>query len=150
MLLHKWGSSVASLKTIPLWVKFEKVPDCYRTQEGMSNLASVIGPPICADDLTSNLEVLPYAKFCVHYTVGNELTQKIKVLNLDAATNEKTIEVFVSYPNKPLVCTACKTLGHRVGACQKVTRKWVRKERQRTEIPKEKYSKFKHTWSHQS
>lgn len=117
------------VQTMPLWVKFEKVPDCYWTQEGISTLASVIGPPICADELTSQLEVLPIAKMCVNYTIGKDLPTKLKVVALDPITEEKTIEeVLLSYANKPLACTACQSLGHLVGACPKVKRQWVRKD----------------------
>lgn len=47
---------------------------------------------------------------------------------LDPISGEKVPhEVLVSYPSKPLSCTGCRDLGHLVGACQKVTRRWVRK-----------------------
>lgn len=131
MVMLAWGAGVGSVESIPLWVKFEKVPDCYWTQEGLSSLASAIGPPLGADELTSKLEVLPFAKMCVQYKVGKDLPNKIEAVTMDPITEEKTtVEVLVSYPMKPLVCSGCHTLGHLVGACPKVTRKWVRKEKQ--------------------
>ena len=49
---------------------------------------------------------------------------------LDPSTGAKSEEiVLVSYPNKPMVCSACKSLGHLIGACPTATRKWVRKEK---------------------
>lgn len=128
MLVHVWGSKIDNVKTNPLWVKFENIPDCYWTKEGLSSLVSVIGPPICADDLTNNVEILPFAKFCVNYTVGKDLPSSIKVHALDPITEETFIEeVLVSYPNKPLICTACCSVGHLVGACPRAVRKWVGK-----------------------
>lgn len=54
---------------------------------------------------------------------------KIEARVLDPITEERHIETIdVSYPFKPLVCTACKSLGHLVGACPNVTRKWVKKQ----------------------
>ncbi|KAK1351496.1 hypothetical protein POM88_054281 [Heracleum sosnowskyi] len=136
MLVNAWGAKVGSVKTIPLWVKFEKVPDCYWTVEGLGSLASAIGPPIGADALTSQLEILPFAKMCVQYTIGNALPSLLQALDLDPSSGEKSVvDVVVSYPNKPLVCTACKTLGHLVGACPMAIRKWVRKEKPELETP---------------
>lgn len=130
LVMFAWGSSVGSVKSLPLWVRFEQVPDCYWTEEELSALASSIGTPLYADDLTSNLEVLPYAKMCVEYTVGNDFPSKVDVTVMDPVSDEKSIStVLVSYPNKPLVCMGCKTLGHLIGACPMVTRKWVRKDK---------------------
>ncbi|KAK1397098.1 hypothetical protein POM88_006961 [Heracleum sosnowskyi] len=60
MLLKAWGNNNEATKvdTMPLWVKFSKVPDCYWTSEGLSWLGSVIGVPLCADALTSKLDIL--------------------------------------------------------------------------------------------
>ncbi|KAK1351843.1 hypothetical protein POM88_053941 [Heracleum sosnowskyi] len=129
MLVHAWGSKAGEKSSMPLWVKFENIPDCYWTRDGLSFLGSVIGNPLSADDMTSKLEVLPFAKLCVDYKIGDELPTKIAVEVLDPITELKHIEeVKVSYPVKPLVCSACKSLGHIIGACPNVTRKWVRKD----------------------
>ncbi|XP_074327763.1 uncharacterized protein LOC141665679 [Apium graveolens] len=56
MVMLAWGSSVGLVKSLPLWVKFEHVPDCYWTEEGLSSLASTIGPSLEVDELTSKLE----------------------------------------------------------------------------------------------
>lgn len=131
MLVFAWGSKFCSdyTKTIPLWVKFDQIPDCYWTREGLSNLASAIAPPLYVDPLTSKLEILPFAKICVNYTIGEDLPTKLEVVGLDPLTGEETKEeVLVSYPAKPLICTAFKTLGHVVGTCPKAKRYRVRKE----------------------
>lgn len=67
MIVCRWGSEGFNkpITTIPLWFKLSIIPDCYWTQDGLSRLASVIGEPLCADQLTSKLEMLPFAKFCV-------------------------------------------------------------------------------------
>lgn len=49
---------------------------------------------------------------------------------IDPDSEIKHVEsVLVSYPSRPLVCTACNSLGHLIGACPKVTRQWVKKQR---------------------
>lgn len=130
LLVHLWGTSGDVKQHLPLWVRFEKIPDCYWTKDGLSWLASSIGTPLCADANTSKLEVLPYAKMCVNYKIGDELPSTLDVEVLDPVLEEITIsQVLVSYPAKPLVCSACKSLGHLIGACPRTVRQWVRKEK---------------------
>lgn len=74
------------------------------------------------------MEVLPFAKMCVQYQVGVPLPNSITVVDLDPVTGCKTnVEVKVSYLNKPLVCSNCKSLGHNVSACPTANRVWIRK-----------------------
>ncbi|KAK1369723.1 hypothetical protein POM88_035815 [Heracleum sosnowskyi] len=135
MLVHAWVSKVGEKSSMPLWVKFENVPDSYWTREGLSYLGSIIGSPLSADELTSKLEIVPFAKLCVDYKIGGELPSKIEVEVLDPVTELKHVEeVKVSYPNKPLVCSSCKSLGHLVGACPSGSRLWVRKDRASPQI----------------
>lgn len=133
LILHNWGVNPCQKSTMPLWVKFEKIPDSYWTREGLSWLASSVGKPLCADANTSKLEVLPFAKLCVDYKIGDDLPTFLEVEVLDPFSEKIVVEkVLVSYPAKPLVCHACKSLGHLVGACPKVSRQWVRKEKSAT------------------
>lgn len=126
MLVHAWGTSAGSVKSIPIWVQLEQIPDCYWTLEGLSSIVSAIGLPICADHLTNQLEILPFAKLCVMYDVGKELPSSINVSVLDPNTNAKSVEIVkVSYLNRPHICSACNSIGHLVGACPRATRKWV-------------------------
>lgn len=130
LLVHSWGSPPGSITNMPLWVRFDNVPDSYWTREGLSYLGSAIGKPLSADALTNKLEILPFAKLCVEYNIGDDLPTKLDVEILDPVNDALYIrEVLVSYPNKPIVSTGCKTLGHLVGACPKVLRKWVEKKR---------------------
>lgn len=128
LIIHNWGVNPCVRTHLPLWVKFEKVPDSYWTREGLSWLASSIGHPLSADNNTSRLEVLPFAKICVDYKIGDPLPTELEVEVLDPSSESLLTEkVLVSYPSKPLICSACGSLGHLVGACPKVTRHWVRK-----------------------
>lgn len=129
MILKDWDDSVTDKVTsLPLWVKFSNIPDCYWTNEGLSSIASVIGRPLCADARTSQLELLPFAKMCVDYRVGEPLPDKIPVMALDVKGNKDVVNVVVEYDKKPLVCSGCNELGHHVSACPISRRFWVRKE----------------------
>lgn len=94
---------------------------------GLSHIVSVVGNPICADSSTSQLEILPFARFCVEYIVGKDLPSKIPVLVVESNENESVVDVVVEYPRKHLVCSGCKTLGHQISVCPNVKRVWMRK-----------------------
>lgn len=132
MLVRPWCINLNSnpITSMPLWVKLTNIPYCYWTKEGLSSIASVIGRPISADHLTSKLDILPFAKFCVEYKLGASLPTSIPVKVLDPVTEEKTqSEVQVFYPIRPLTCVACQSLGHTTAACPKAKRIWVQKNK---------------------
>ena len=109
-------------------MKFEQIPDCYWTREGLSWLASSIGTPPCADNSTAKLEVLPFVKLCVSYEIGNDLPSSLEVEVLDLITDMLSTDIVkISNPFRPLVCTACKSLGHLIGACPRASKHWVPK-----------------------
>ncbi|KAL1811251.1 hypothetical protein ACET3Z_021316 [Daucus carota] len=74
---------------------------------------------------------MPFAKLCVKYNVGDPLPETIKVAVLDLKTQELSkdefVDIEVSYPNRPMVSSGCKKLGHLVGACPSVKRVWIKK-----------------------
>lgn len=139
LLVSNWGSGVGENKIteLPIWIKLSNVPGCYWTEEGLGHLASVIGRPLGADALTSRLNIIPFARMCVQYKVGEPLPDKIKAVDINPVTREKTIvEVNVSYQQKPKYCLGCKSLGHLVSTCPTTIRKWVMKPKQ--SAPEEK------------
>lgn len=130
LVVTEWGSEAGEkISEIPLWIKLSNIPDCYWTEEGLGRLASTIGKPLCADNLTSQMNVLPFARMCVQYKVGDPLPDKIKAVDLNPCTKAKSIvEVLVDYQQKPKVCASCKSLGHIMTVCPISINKWVRKE----------------------
>lgn len=129
-VVSSWGCKVGSeqVSSMPIWVKFSNVPDCYWTRKGLSRIASVLGVPLGADALTSQLEILPFAKMCVQYTVGDPLPNCIPMIDMDPATETKMeADVQVTSLNKTLFCSACNSLGHRVNVCPIAKRVWVQK-----------------------
>lgn len=131
LLLSDWGVNAQEhlITEIPIWVKFSNIPECYWTVEGLSRIASVIGEPLSADALTSQIDMLPFAKICIKYSVGDELPNKIPVMALDLLGTKRLVEVLVEYDQKPLVCSGCKALGHVISVCPRTKRMWVQKEK---------------------
>lgn len=130
MVVTCWGVKPGRdcVNSMPIWIKLSGVPDAYWTEEGLSRRASVVGRPLGADSLTSKLELLPFAKIRVLYTLGDPLPTEVSAVVLDPASDDKSIvKVNISYPFRPLSCSGCKSLGHSVGACPKVSRIWVQK-----------------------
>lgn len=125
LVLCAWGDTldVSKIKTMPLWIKLSNLPDYYWTRECLSRVASVIGPPVCADKLTAQLNPLPFAHMCVTYSYGTPMPDSIPVATLGG----DTVDVKVMYPVKPLSCAGCCSLGHLVGACPVTKRAWVQK-----------------------
>ena len=132
MIVTAWGTKpgLSSITTMPLWVKFSNVPECYWTEEGLARLASVVGEPIGADAQTSKLELLPFAKMQVKYRLGDPLPNDFQVVVLDPVTEVHSLaKVTVTYPSRPLSCSGCKSLGHSISACPSTTRIWKVKEK---------------------
>lgn len=132
MVVTRWGVKPGKdcVDSMPLWIKLSNVPDSYWTEEGLSRLASAIGNPIGADPLTSKLDILPFAKVQVLYKLGDPMPEELSAVVLDPFSEEKSVvKVSVSYPVRPLFCSGCKSLGHSVGACPKVNRIWVKKDK---------------------
>lgn len=130
MVVCEWGKKLEDkITNMPIWFRLSNVPECYWTEYGLGSLASVIGKPLCADNPTSQLDIMLFAKMCVDYKVGDELPEKITAVAIDAHGEKFTSQVTVSYISKPLVCTGCKNIGHLVSACPITKRVWVRKVR---------------------
>lgn len=127
MVVCAWGKTVgiSKIESMPIWIKLSNLPDYYWNIDCISHVASVIGPPLYADKLTSQFNPLQFAHICVTYNYGNPLPDSIPVAALDGGA---PIVVKVSYPKKPLSCSGCKSLGHSVAACPVTKQKWVLKQ----------------------
>ena len=46
---------------IPIWVQFFNIPLEYWSEQGLGDIASAIGRPICVDSMTESCKTLSYA-----------------------------------------------------------------------------------------
>lgn len=133
MVVTCWGVKLGKdcISSMPIWIKLTDIPDSYWTEEGLNRLASVVGKPLGADNLTSKLEMLPYAKIQGLYKLGDPLPNEVAATVLDPVTEQKYVaKVNIVYPFRSLFCSGCRFLGHSVGPCPSVTIIWVKKDAQ--------------------
>ncbi|KAL1805120.1 hypothetical protein ACET3Z_028188 [Daucus carota] len=104
-----------------------KVDDFGTASKPFEDLSGKKSPPGDAP-VTKELDMVPFAKLQVLYKLGDPLPEDISACVLDPVTEEKSlVKVSISYPFRPLFCQGCKSLGHSIGACPKVSRVWVQK-----------------------
>ncbi|KAF7120978.1 hypothetical protein RHSIM_Rhsim13G0137500 [Rhododendron simsii] len=116
LILKKWHPEMQLVKEqmarVPIWAQFYNVPLVLWNEGGLSHLASAVGVPLYADDLTESRQRLSYAKICVEVDVGSELPDTVVV----ECTGEQ-VTVGVRYPWKPVKCLECHLFGHNADHC---------------------------------
>ncbi|XP_019239960.1 PREDICTED: uncharacterized protein LOC109219951, partial [Nicotiana attenuata] len=96
------------LKTIPLWVKFPKLPLNYWSNKALSKIESGLGKPLYADACTTVTDRISYARVLIEMDITRTLPGTIKLID----TNGKVIEQMVQYDWKPQYCQTCCQIGH--------------------------------------
>ncbi|KAI8551298.1 hypothetical protein RHMOL_Rhmol06G0174900 [Rhododendron molle] len=112
MILKQWEPQMVltkeKLSTIPIWVQFSNLPLELWTAQGLSYIASGVGKPLYADDLTEKGLRLSFAKICVEVTVDSPLPDVVEV----EYANGASASVVAKYPWKPTRCSECRVFGH--------------------------------------
>lgn len=89
--------------------------------EGLSHIASAIGKPLYANELTEKCKRLSFAKICVEVDVSSELLTTVEVVN----ARGESCDISVKYPWKPSKCSSCQVFGHSDNGCPKRVREAV-------------------------
>ncbi|KAI0505090.1 hypothetical protein KFK09_016047 [Dendrobium nobile] len=114
-VLQKWHPKFKpkkeDFKTVPIWVKIHDLPLACWNSEGISRIASKIGVPIAADNLTELKTRLTFARICVLVDCHATYPEEIKV-SLDGDVCLK-----VQYEWRPFPCAHCKSLMHISSSC---------------------------------
>ncbi|XP_019232866.1 PREDICTED: uncharacterized protein LOC109213514 [Nicotiana attenuata] len=96
------------LKTLPLWVKLPNLHlNCWGA-DSLSRIGSGLGTPIYADECTTKVERISYARILVEMDITRPLPMKITVKD----PNGRKFEQAVTYDWKPVYCSTCLQLGH--------------------------------------
>lgn len=96
------------LRVVPLWVQFPKLPlNCWKMKT-LSRISSVLDNPIYADECTTKVERILFARVLIEIDVTIPLLERIKVQN----PTGKLFEQDVWYDWVPDYCETCLQLGH--------------------------------------
>ncbi|KAF7129874.1 hypothetical protein RHSIM_Rhsim10G0146400 [Rhododendron simsii] len=68
------------LSKLTLWIQLYNVPLQYWSEEGLSYIASAVGKPLYADEMTESARRISYAKICVEVDVHSPLPHSIDLL----------------------------------------------------------------------
>uniref|UniRef100_M0ZPB1 Endonuclease/exonuclease/phosphatase n=1 Tax=Solanum tuberosum TaxID=4113 RepID=M0ZPB1_SOLTU len=97
------------LQTIPLWVKYPNLPLSCWGADSLSRINSVLGTPLFADECTSKIERISFARVLVEIDLTRNLKRNTTVLD----PNGRTFEQKVEYDWEPVYCAKCLVVGHK-------------------------------------
>ncbi|KAF7126514.1 hypothetical protein RHSIM_Rhsim11G0120400 [Rhododendron simsii] len=120
MVLQQWQPQMNLVKKqltqIPLWAHFYNVPLELWSEAGLSFVASAVGKPLYADQLTESCKRISFAKICVEVDFSSPLLESFDITLPSGAVF--TIRVW--YPWQPFMCETCKVFGHKNYAAKAV------------------------------
>ncbi|KAK4709754.1 hypothetical protein R3W88_004267 [Solanum pinnatisectum] len=91
------------LQTVPIWVKYPNLPLSCWSQDSLSRISSGLGVPLYADECTTKVERISFARVLVEMDVARELPKKLKMED----PNGRVFEQAVQYEWIP-VLNVCK------------------------------------------
>lgn len=112
-IISSLTSAQASIKAVPIWVHFYKIPIMLWSLIGINWLACHLGKLVCFDENTEKMKRFEYAKCLIEISPDKELPEFL-VVGDDSCPN-----VLVEYTWKPLICTTRKIFGHDNGHCDR-------------------------------
>ncbi|XP_033509708.1 uncharacterized protein [Nicotiana tomentosiformis] len=88
------------LRMIPLWIKMLNLPLSYWSMDSLSRIGSVLGRPIYADECTTNVDRVSYARMLIEIDVTKPLPDSIKARD----PMGKAFDQEIKYDWKPTYC----------------------------------------------
>lgn len=87
VLVYNWSPEfdfkAQVLKNFPVWNKLPGLPYNQWVEESLSRICSVIGTPMCADDCTSRLKRISYARVRLEVDVTQGIKTNVQIENVD-------------------------------------------------------------------
>jgi len=114
IILQKWHYGFVfdmnKITKIPVWIQIYDLPFPLWTNEGLNEVASMVGQPLSCDELTLGCKRLDYTRLCVEVDAFLPFIHKFE---LEFSTTIR--EVHVNYEWKSKRCEKCQVFGH---SCQ--------------------------------
>ncbi|KAG7546653.1 Zinc finger CCHC-type [Arabidopsis suecica] len=119
MFVAKWEPGVVpkkpELTSAPIWLELRHVPLQFFHEEGLEQIASLVGEPKFLHPTTANKTNLDVAKI---FTIIDPRKPLPEAVNAQFENGE-IARILVSSPWMPPVCSHCKEIGHTLKRCQK-------------------------------
>lgn len=111
IFLRQWVPTTTlsreSHASLPLWVKFFNVPLALWCNDGLSKIASAVGKPLYADNMTEDLRRTTFARICVEVNAKLDLPERFSL-----KFNGELVPIVCDYQWKPPRCPRCCVFGH--------------------------------------
>ena len=107
--------AVENVKRVPTWIRFEGLPLKYWGQSSLHKLAGLIGTPIRIDRVTTQKDMLAYARVLIEVSIEQVFPDEIHYVNEKGLLSHQAVK----YECKPMRCTDCGGFGHDMEECRK-------------------------------
>jgi len=105
------------ISSVPIWIQLPGLPlDCWNAR-ALSKIVSKVGKPITTDKMTRTKERLSFARVLVEVDVSSEVVSDVEIR---LPTGDVYHQLVIS-EYTPKFCSSCKSFGHVVGSCGKVS-----------------------------
>lgn len=112
MVLQVWHPNnefeKEGLSKLPIWIQIHNIPLQYWTAEGLSYIASAVGKPLYANEMTEQASSISYAKVCVEIDASATLPHSVDLL----IASGRFVTIDFKYPWRSIRCYTCKVFGH--------------------------------------
>ncbi|KAH0709217.1 hypothetical protein KY284_010644 [Solanum tuberosum] len=95
------------LQTVPIWVKYPNLPLSCWSKDSLSRISSGLGEPLYADECTTKVDRISFARVLIEMNVDRELPRKLKIED----PNGWVFEQVVQYKWVPEYCAKCMQVG---------------------------------------
>ncbi|XP_060200266.1 uncharacterized protein LOC132628505 [Lycium barbarum] len=112
VIMKPWTSTFSFkeevLKNVPIWVKFPNLPvECWGMKV-LSKISNGLGTPIYADDCTTHITRISYARVLIEMDITKPLPKTMPV----KTPNGDLFDQMIAYDWEPQYCQKCLQIGH--------------------------------------
>jgi len=99
-----------------IWVRLMHLPQEYLRRKTLYEIASSLGTPLTIDEATQNRRFGIYARVLIDVDLFEKLFESVVVEREGHA-----LSIMVQHEKQPVYCAHCKTLGHNLQNCSKLS-----------------------------